>query len=59
MNTKTDRTTEGSGPQGKMAHDQTTLRTGQGNGVMGQREGKGGNRKQKNPDGSGGKKKSS
>lgn len=29
---------------------QHTLRTGQGNGVLGQREGKEGNRAQKNPD---------
>lgn len=34
----------------KNTTDQHTLRTGQGNGVLGQREGKGGNRAQPNPD---------
>ncbi len=34
----------------KVGGDQHTLRTGQGNGVLGQREGKDGNRAQKNPD---------
>ncbi len=36
--------------QNKAGGDQHTVRTGQGNGVLGQREGKGGNRAQKNPD---------
>lgn len=38
--------------QGNAAPKRYTLQTGQQNGVMGHREGKSGNRKDRNPDGS-------